>query len=450
MLIMKKNIFTFIFILLPMVASADPVEINGIWYNLIPKGNIAEVTKFQNGEYPREVNIPEKVIYEKVEYTVTKIGESAFTSSRVLATVVIPNTVTSIDITAFSGCKKLSSVTIGTSVATIGTSAFYGCSSLTSIEIPSSVTTIGEKAFYGCSGLKSLTIPNSVTSIGSWAFQYCNGMESITLPTELTVIGWATFYGCSSLKSIILPNKVTTIANQAFYDCTNLTSVTFGNSITGIGASAFYNCTGLKSITIPSCMTLINKNTFQKCSQLTDVYCMPEQVREKSGSTGLYTDPDAFADSYQEYITLHVPSASIEAYRALEPWKSFKTIVATDGDAPDNPETPKCAKPVISFAGGKLSFSCATEGATCNYAITNEDIKSGIGNEVSLGLTYHISVYASKEGYDNSDVATMDIVITGDNQATGSGQAIVIGDMDGNGVLNAVDVVKLVDKIMGR
>ena len=41
---MKKLILQFtIMLMLPMVASADIVEIDGIYYNLIPKGNAVEV-----------------------------------------------------------------------------------------------------------------------------------------------------------------------------------------------------------------------------------------------------------------------------------------------------------------------------------------------------------------------------------------------------------------------
>ena len=91
-----------------------------------------------------------------------------------------------------------------------------------------------------------------------------------------------------------------------------------------------------------------------------------------------------------------------------------------------------------------MSFSCATDGVTFMYSITNDDVKSGDGNDLMLGMTYHISVYATKDGFDNSDTATMDITIDG------NGKAVVVGDMDNNGVLNAVDIVKLVDKVMGR
>ena len=47
---MKLTIMSFLFALLPLLVSADTVEINGIYYNLISKGNVAEVVKNpQNG-----------------------------------------------------------------------------------------------------------------------------------------------------------------------------------------------------------------------------------------------------------------------------------------------------------------------------------------------------------------------------------------------------------------
>ena len=73
-----------------------------------------------------------------------------------------------------------------------------------------------------------------------------------------------------------------------------------------------------------------------------------------------------------------------------------------DGGGSNN----KCAKPSISYLNGKLSFFCETDGVSFNSTITNSDISSYNSNEIQLGVTYNINVYATKTGYDNSDVAT--------------------------------------------
>ena len=57
-MIMKKQLLLLVMILLPMVASADPVEIDGIYYNLISKTQNAEVTSNPNG-YTGTIVIPE-------------------------------------------------------------------------------------------------------------------------------------------------------------------------------------------------------------------------------------------------------------------------------------------------------------------------------------------------------------------------------------------------------
>ena len=172
---MKKQLLLLVMILLPLVASANPVEIDGIYYNLITKGGnfAAEVTNISDGYYTGNVVLPESITYENNEYCVTRIGDVAF--------------------------RK--------------------CTDLISITIPNSVTSIGEAAFQWCTGLTSITIPNSVTSIGSGAFQLCKGLISITIPNGLTSIGDATFSECYSLTNITIPNSVTNIGDGAFSSC---------------------------------------------------------------------------------------------------------------------------------------------------------------------------------------------------------------------------------------
>ena len=125
---MKRKLSLIILLaLLPIVASAYDAEIDGIYYNFT--GNEAVVTYREQYKesYSGSVVIPESITYNGKTYTVTSIGQSAFSN----------------------------------------------CTGLTSVTIPNSVTSIGDHAFFCCSSLTSITIPNSVTSIGDYAFIYC-------------------------------------------------------------------------------------------------------------------------------------------------------------------------------------------------------------------------------------------------------------------------------------
>ena len=115
---MKKICFLFFFALLPLLASADAVEIDGIFYNLVSKAKVAEVTQNPN-KYSGNVVIPETVSFEGVNYSVTSIGEEAFLSCRGLISIIIPNSVTSVKESAFSDCTSLTSITIPNNVTSI-------------------------------------------------------------------------------------------------------------------------------------------------------------------------------------------------------------------------------------------------------------------------------------------------------------------------------------------
>lgn len=148
-------------------------------------------------------------------------------------------------------------------------------------------------------------------------------------------------------------------------------------------------------------MIQIGTESFANCPELTDVYCYAENVPAAGA--------DAFQGSYINGATLHVPAASVAAYKAAFPWSGFKEIVALEGKPV---ETPKCAAPAISYANGKLTFSSETEGAEFISSVTDSDIKNYYEAEIQLSATYDISVYATKVGYDNSDTITATLYFT--------------------------------------
>ncbi len=239
-----------------------------------------------------------------------------------------------------------------------------------------SVTGIGGLVFDGCFGLTSVTIPNSVTSIGEWAFYSCSGLTAVTIGNSVTSIGGAAFYNCDGLTSVTIPNSVTSIGGWAFRDCDGLTSVTIPNSVTSIGYRAFATC-----------------------SELLDVYCYAEKVPS--------TEYDAFEGSYPKYATLHVPDASIESYKATSPWWSFGKIVGLSGE---ETQMEKCATPVVTYAEGKLSFSCETTGSEFITNVVAEDAKKYYDAEIEFSATYNIEVFATKANCENSDTVSVALV----------------------------------------
>ena len=118
-----------------MAANAHDFEVDGIYYNILTTAKV-EITfkgssyyEYDN-EYTGKAEIPESVTYNGNTYSVTSIGDRAFSSCEGLTSITIPNSVTSIGYQAFMGCKGLTSITIPNSVTSIGEGAFSGCFTL--------------------------------------------------------------------------------------------------------------------------------------------------------------------------------------------------------------------------------------------------------------------------------------------------------------------------------
>jgi hypothetical protein len=385
------------------VENADGIT---IYYNYINDGKELEVTYGSDDEpgvyvnydyYKDNVVIPEEATYMGRTRKVTSIGKRAFCKSNKLTSVTIPNSVTSIEKEVFYGCYGLTSLIISNSVTSIGKKAFHGCYGLTSFIIPNSVSSIGEGAFKDCSGLTSVSIPNSVTTIGNEAFYNCRRLTSVTIPNSVTSIEDYTFMSCSRLTSVTIPNSVTSIGKCAFYECSSLTSVTIPNSVTSIGESAFAYCSSLTLVTIPNSVTTIGRCAFDGW----DIPVVISLTENTFAIAGKAIDDRTFSLNTFNNATLYVPVGTIDKYKSTGGWKDF--VYIEEGTSGGGSTSKKCEKPTISYNNGKLTFTSGTEGTTCQYDIIDTDIKAGSGNEVQLTVTYNISVYATKSGYEDSE-----------------------------------------------
>lgn len=196
---------------------------------------------------------------------------------------------------------------------------------------------------------------------------------------------------------------MTSINPKVFSGC-GFTEVTIPNNVTYIGNSAFKNCNSLTVVTIPNSVTTIEDFAFDiKYSEvgIVEIISLIKEPRDISG--------DTFSDNLYKNASLYVSKGTMEKYKACRGWKNFVFIEEGTGSGTGggtNPTTETCAPPTISYNKGKLTFSCETEGATCHSDITNADITSYNTNEVELGVTYNISVYAAKAGWYNSETVT--------------------------------------------
>ena len=233
--------------------------VDGLRYGL--KDNIATVVR-QSSNLSGAIVISSTVEYNGVTYSVTSIGDSAFSYCSSLTSITIPDSVTSIGGGAFLGCTSLTSITLpfvgaqkgGTENTHFGFIFGASSSSYNDDYVPASLKeviitggdSIGSSAFAGCDNI--IQVENGVSYVDKWAIDCDTSVTSVELRDDTIGIADYAFYRCKNLTSITIPDGVTSIGYYAFSDCSSLTSITIGNGVTGIGNRAFYDCSSLETV----------------------------------------------------------------------------------------------------------------------------------------------------------------------------------------------------------
>ena len=225
--------------------------------------------------YTGNVSIPATVGYNNTNYSVTKIGDNAFSRT--------------------TSDPQVTSVKIAEGVKEIGESAFRGCSSLTTLSLPSTITTIGAGAFGQCTGLTSLEIPAGVKNglvqaLTGGVYGGSNTFYPYNFPYDSSSQTGIKFAEGSSYEFVTATDGTNT-ANLLYngtaldgvlrtYTASTqeitgdeLTSLTIREGTTEIGPSAMAALASLETVTMPTGGTLktIGYDAFDGCTTLTSI-----------------------------------------------------------------------------------------------------------------------------------------------------------------------------------
>lgn len=244
----KSLFFMLVMLCMSLTAVAEPVLINGVYYELQngwsngytdANGNWQSTPYYQyaakvtnssgmGGDYEGDIQIPETVNYNGIDYTVVEVYYSAFSYCPSLTSVELPNTVMWIRSSAFSRCNSLTSVTMP-GVEYIESDAFDGCSSLTSLQLPESLGYTDSGAFRG-NAMSSITVDENNAYYKSVdGVLYDKNVTKIvgfpnrkggiyTIPSTIETIKQYTFSSSTILDELVIPASVTKIESNAF-DC---------------------------------------------------------------------------------------------------------------------------------------------------------------------------------------------------------------------------------------
>lgn len=379
----------------------------------------------------------------KIPNSITVIGKQAFYECKNLSEINIPSSVSIIMEEAFKECSALKKVVIedlsawcnidfqvaandGTNPLSYAGHLYVGDTEITKVELPNTVTAIKTYAFDGFTAMKSITIPSSVQSIGRSAFNCCSGLTTISIPESVSTIGYAAFTWCTGLKTVTLPNSIVSIGDYSFAQCRELESITLSENLTVIPTYCFFNCSKLKSITIPDHVSKICQHSFYDCNSLQSIYLgkglnhIMDQAFQNCNNltkvTCMAQDPPQ--SSYPRFnysATLLVPASSVEGYRSHNQWGRFSKI---EGIVP---ETYKLV-----------------------YMVDDVVYKS---YEIEVGTVIIPEVFPEKEKYRFSGWSDLPTTMPA-HDVTVSGSFVLCGDVNNDGVVNAVDLVEMVNYTM--
>ncbi len=291
------------------------------------------------------VIIPDKVVKDGIEYTVTRLEQTCFASNEYIVSIRLPKSIKNMNSRALYNCKNLKSIEVdednpyflsedGVLFTKDKTTLLtYPGGKTGSYDVPAGVQTIDKEACYGAT-FENISFPDTVEVVGQNAFMnatipyldlrnveiigqqaFCNvsGLETILLK-EGSQIVYGGFWGCDDLTCVYISEHVT-IGKYAFYDCKNLQSVVICSGSVIDGECAFSNCAKLETVILPEGLTTLPEKTFTFTTM--DQLYLPQTVTEVGyasilTSTVAYAYPDVDTTNINQYVDVSSHTHELE------------------------------------------------------------------------------------------------------------------------------------------
>ena len=454
-------------------------DVDGIRYVPVsPSERTCDAIDCVYDESATNTKVASTVEYKGVTLDVKNIRPYLAYNNKFIKTLTVDNDGELAD-HVFSYCSNMKSATLGQKVSAIGSHAFQGCSLIETIDIPDIVPVLNVYTFADCVSLKEIKIKPLMTDIKNSVFYNCSRLTKVIIADSETVLnlgsnqsgsgsykddygnplfsscpldtvyigrnidyntsssyGYSPFYRNTSLRAVKITDEETEISENEFYGCTNLQRVVIGDGVTKIDKWAFSDCSSLKFFAFGNHVESIEKEAFSDCASVIEI--------SSKAAAPPFCGSQALDDINKWECKLYVPEGSAEAYQTADQWKDFfftETGEGTAGqDGGGTGNLKKIETPTITIDGDKLSFACQTEGVVFHYSISSIDVQNGVANkDVELTRKYSITVYATKDGYNDSAIAKADF------QVEAAGKK---GDVNGDNKVDVADHVELTKIIM--
>ena len=342
---------------------------------------------------------------------VTAIGDGEG-RSQFLRNAVIGNSVRTIGVSAFEGAGNISDtdellISMSPNVVEMGSAAFYTCYKLKTIVLPKVLKAIPDNCFTS-TRIQDVVIPASVMSVGDQAFSWNDSIKTIRIEdSDMSIsfndYSYPTFDNGGARYTVYQGRNIERKFRPSESPFLQAVSVAFGAQVTELG-SGMYNCVNIKNIIAPwETPISINSNVF---------------------NSNLYRSAN-----------LYVPRKNLAAYNAAPVWKNFIFMKEM--------EETKCYTPTATLEDGRLHFECETKDVTFHYKYTYPEGREGTGNDIGVGQTINLTLYATKAGLEDSDKAYYELEISGGGSIVG-----IRGDVNNDGQVSMPDAMFIVNKIL--